>query len=182
MTLQILDELTTQYGRADHEMAGIYKHLRRQRFPTLGESLYVLSPGYRRNTASNESSLAGSRRASLFHRFSLDRRGSTFGRLLTRGGRSSSTTSTTSMTSNTEKRRIKRPIDFRLEGAPICHIFDELNDILLLYATVLMEKRLLIICSSLRYITCSLTIPTFITGFRISKSINAHKKNLLNSP
>ena len=49
------------------------------------------------------------------------------------------------------KKRIKRPIEFRLDGAPVCQIFPEVDDILELYSSVLLEKRVLVISSSLRY-------------------------------
>ena len=48
------------------------------------------------------------------------------------------------------KKRIKRPIEFRLHGAPVCQIFPEGDDILELYSSVLLEKRVLVISSSLR--------------------------------
>lgn len=47
-------------------------------------------------------------------------------------------------------KRIRRPIDFRMEGSSICKLLD-LKQILLLYATVLQERRVVVISSSLRY-------------------------------
>ena len=46
-------------------------------------------------------------------------------------------------------KKIKRPIDFRLEGSPICRLLTT-EQILMIYATVLQERRLLVISSSLR--------------------------------
>ena len=46
-------------------------------------------------------------------------------------------------------KRIRRPIDFRMEGSSICKLLD-LKQILLLYATVLQERRVVVISSSLR--------------------------------
>ena len=49
----------------------------------------------------------------------------------------------------TQVKRIRRPIDFRMEGSAICK-FLELPQLLLLYATVLTERRVVVISSSLR--------------------------------
>ena len=46
-------------------------------------------------------------------------------------------------------KQIRRPIDFRMEGSSICKLLD-LKQILLLYATVLQERRVVVISSSLR--------------------------------
>ena len=147
-------------------MAEVYKHLRRQRFPALGHSLYVLSPAPRNvNTSccnSRPDSNSNSRRSSsVFRRLSLardmGRRGSSsvFNRILNKQSSSGSTSSSSCCSGqqlSCHKKRIRRPIDFRLDGAPICQIFSKVEDILLLYSSVLLEKRILVISSSLRWV------------------------------
>ena len=75
--LQILDELTTQYGRADHDMSVVYKHLRRQKFPGLGQGLNILTHKILKKhslatrTDSALSDGATGRRGSILNRLSL---------------------------------------------------------------------------------------------------------------
>ena len=49
---------------------------------------------------------------------------------------------------STRVKRIKRPIDFRTDGAPICRMLT-LNQILALYATLLQERRVVVISACL---------------------------------
>ena len=48
----------------------------------------------------------------------------------------------------TRIKRIKRPIDFRIDGSPICQMLT-LDQIFLVCATVLQERKLVVISSSL---------------------------------
>ena len=49
----------------------------------------------------------------------------------------------------TRIKRIKRPIDFRLDGTSICQMLT-LDQLLMVYATVLQEHKLIVVSSSLR--------------------------------
>ena len=49
-------------------------------------------------------------------------------------------------------KRIKRPIDFRFSGALMCSFFDSVDDLIFLYLSILSERRLIVVSSSLRYL------------------------------
>lgn len=148
-------------------MTEIFQHLQRQRFPDLGQTLEILcrpreSPRYSAGSSASEPvSQPDSRRQSLFIRtlqMGLDsRRNSAFGRLVlssTSGSSKGTKVQGHDGRRKSVKRRIRRPIDFRLGGAPICSIFHDLEDILTLYSCVLTEKKVVVISSSLSDLSC----------------------------
>lgn len=109
-------------------MRDIYAKLQLQPFPSYGETLEMVA---KRRWPNEKLQRKGSLRNAFFQPF---RRAS----------------QAEDMQESARMIRIKRPIDFRLDGSPICQLLT-LDQILLIYATVLEEKRLVVISSSLRY-------------------------------
>jgi len=158
--LKILEELTNQCGRAEHDMNVVYKHLSQQKFPPLGHHLNIMT-GLRRHRTKSAEYVFHSIGTSLpvcqypvfkFFTDTVQRRNSTFGRLLG--------IQDIQENDNIEKRkrigeswitkRIKRPIDFRFSGAPICSYFKTVEDLIFIYLSILSEKRLVVVSSKLR--------------------------------
>ena len=138
----------------------VYKHLSRQKFPPLGHHLKIMTAKRKNRTKSVENVFFSSEtnppisQYPVFKFFTdtVQRRNSTIGRLLGKQDIQEH--------ENTEKRkrgieswitkRIKRPIDFRFSGAPICSYFKNVEDLIFIYLSILSEKRLVVVSSKLR--------------------------------
>ena len=161
MLIKILNELTNQYGRAEYDMDVVYKHLIQQKFPPLGQQLTMITALREHRTNSAESVLKNQGNsppilrqypAFKFLTNSMHRRNSTIGRLL--GKTDSPENNINAGKENRARswvtRRIKRPIDFRFSGAPICSFFRNIEDLISVYLAILSEKRLIVVSSQLR--------------------------------
>ena len=137
----------------------VYKHLIQQKFPPLGHHLKIITSSRKNRTTSAENvckSTATSppiRQYPAFKFFSDTklRRNSTFGRLL--GKQDKHESENIGMTKESERwttKRIKRPIDFRFSGAPICSFFKSVEDLIFIYLSIVSEKRLIVVSSGLR--------------------------------
>jgi hypothetical protein len=116
-------------------MRDIYSRLHTQPFPNLGHTLEITATKF----DYRPSDLQRPRRGSL-------------GFFLQQFQPQQSPASLLTMSSASSIRRVKRirrPIDFRMDGSPICRMLST-QQILLLYSTILKERRLLVISSSLR--------------------------------
>ena len=120
-------------------MRDIYRQLHSQPFPCLGESLEISVTKFEYRQKSRMDQRRGS--LSLF----LQTFNSSSQKLV-----HPAQLGPQLVPSSTRVKRIKRPIDFRTDGAPICRMLT-ISQIFLLYATVLQERRLVVISTSLRY-------------------------------
>ena len=140
-------------------MVEVYQHLRQQKFPQLGQHLNVIKYMRKNRTKSVDSGFQETattppiRQYPVFKFFAdgVQRRNSSFGRLL--GKEASNGNNDISLSKGRESwitKRIKRPIDFRFSGAPICSYFKNIDDLISLYLSILSEKRLIVVSSRLR--------------------------------
>ena len=120
-------------------MRDIYRQLHSQPFPSLGASLEIAVTKFEYRQKSRMDQRRGS--LSLF----LQTFNSSSQKLV-----HPAQLGPQLVPSSTRVKRIKRPIDFRTDGAPICRMLT-ISQIFLLYATVLQERRLVVISTSLRY-------------------------------
>ena len=142
-------------------MTVVYKHLRQQKFPPLGQHLNIITAlrNSRRISADNVFQETVTRppirQYPVFKLLSntVQRRSSSIGRLF--GKQDSHGNDDVSLNKGSENsrwltKRIKRPIDFRFSGAPICSYFKNIDDLIFLYLSILSEKRLIVVSSRLR--------------------------------
>ena len=158
--MKILEELTNQCGRAEHDMKVVYNHLSQQTFPSLGHHMNIITCMRTNRTKSVENVLHNMTisppicQYPVFKFFTdtVQRRNSTFGRLL--GKQDIQEYENIEKAKRTNEswitKRIKRPIDFRFSGAPICSYFKTVEDLIFIYLSILSEKRLVVISSKLR--------------------------------
>ena len=142
-------------------MTVVYKHLKYQTFPQLGHHINIITCMKRSRSKSAEFQNIGlSPPISQYPVFKFltdtvqrQRRNSTFGRLL----KFPDTTDSenvgipSSINDRWMTKRLKRPIDFRFSGAPICSYFKSVEDLIFIYLSILSEKRLIVVSSRLRY-------------------------------
>ena len=143
-------------------MAGVYKHLREQKFPALGQRLNIIAPlrkrrqKYAKDVLRNVSISPPSGQYPVFKLLAnnMQRRNSALGRLLNYKQRTAKNDgdSTNQRGERWITKSIKRPIDFRFSGAPFCSHFKDIDDLIFLYMSILSEKRLIVVSSSLRYV------------------------------
>ena len=138
----------------------VYKHLSQQKFPPLGHHLNIMTCMRKNRTKSAEN---------VFHNIgtsppicqypvfkfftdTVQRRNSTIGRLLGKQDlqENESIEKRKRARESWITKRIKRPIDFRFSGAPICSYFKTVEDLIFIYLSILSEKRLVVVSSKLR--------------------------------
>ena len=143
-------------------MTVVYKHLRQQKFPALGQRLNIIASLQKNRIKSAEDVLWN---ISISHPIehypvfkllakNMQRRNSTFGRLLNyrQSKKENDGDSLKKRSKRWITKSVKRPIDFRFSGAPICSHFKDIDDLIFLYTSILSEKRLIVVSSSLRYV------------------------------
>ena len=157
---QILEELTAQIGRGEHNMNIIYSHLSHQTFPQLGHHINIINCMKRTRSKSAEFQNISSSAPPPISQYpvfkfltdTVQRRNSTFGRLLKfPDNAENDNLGMNSINDRWLTKRIKRPIDFRFSGAPICSYFKTVEDLMFIYLSILSEKRLIVVSSRLRY-------------------------------
>ena len=142
-------------------MDGVYKHLREQKFPALGQHLNIIAPvrkhrqKYAKDVLRNVSISPPNEQYPVFKLLTnnMQRRNSAIGRLLNYRQRTAKNDGDSSTKQSGERwitKSIKRPIDFRFSGAPFCSHFKDIDDLIFLYMSILSEKRLIVVSSSLR--------------------------------
>ena len=138
----------------------VYKHLSQQKFPALGHHLSIITSLRKNRTTSAESLIQKIGTSPPIRQYPVfkflsnttQRRNSTFGRFL---GKPETLQENDNFTLNKTSeswitKRIKRPIDFRFSGAPICSYFKTVEDLIFIYLSILSEKKLIIVSSRLR--------------------------------
>jgi hypothetical protein len=113
-------------------MKDVYSELQNQPFPCLGETLEIAATKFEYHLNHRRSSIFLQITPScggLFHQ--------------------QKEPNEPQITSSARIKRIKRPIDFRMDGSPICQLLT-LDQIFMVYAAALQEKKLVVISSSLR--------------------------------
>ena len=124
---------------SSYSLKDIYRQLQSQPFPCLGETLEIAVTKFEYRQKSRMDQRRGS--LSLFLQTFSSSSSQKLQHHLQLGPQL--------VPASTRVKRIKRPIDFRTDGAPICRMLT-ISQIFLLYATVLQERRLVVISTSLR--------------------------------
>ena len=119
-------------------MKDVYSELQNQPFPCLGETLEIAATKFEYHL--NHIKRDHRRRSSIFLQITPS-----CGGLF----HQQKEPNEPQITSSARIKRIKRPIDFRMDGSPICQLLT-LDQIFLVYAAALQEKKLVVIGSSLR--------------------------------
>ena len=140
----------------------IYEHLSHQTFPQLGNCINIITgmKRYRSKSAEFQTiSVSAPPPISQYPVFkfltdSMQRRNSTFGRLLKfpDSTENENVWNKAKINDRWITKRIKRPIDFRFSGAPVCSYFKSVEDLIYIYLSILSEKRLIVVSPRLRYI------------------------------
>ena len=120
-------------------MRDIYRQLQSQPFPCLGETLEIAVTKFEYRQKSRMDQRRGS--LSLFLQTFQPQGPKLHSSLL----------GPQLVAASTRVKRIKRPIDFRTDGAPICRMLN-ISQIFMVYATLLQERRIVVISSHLRYV------------------------------
>ena len=140
----------------------IYEHLSHQTFPQLGNYINIITGMKRCRSKSAEFlniSISAPPPISQYPVFkfltdSMQRRNSTFGRLLKFPDPAENESFGIKSYINDRwiTKRIKRPIDFRFSGAPICSYFKTVEDLMYVYLSILSERRLIVVSPKLRLV------------------------------